>query len=155
MNKTLRTISASLALAMIILLPMAPAYAKITPDCGTVTNIRGHIDESGNLVKDDTEPVIQSEIKQCDFNSAMQLINNSIDFLLKDLAAPIAVIALCYAGILLIFSGGSSEKRTKAKHIFFNVIIGFIIALVAWLVVHAILAAIGFKDTDPNMYLHN
>lgn len=129
-------------------LPIASVIAldPIVPNCGTFTPILGP-DGKPQVDSVTQKPTGAQEIKNpCNFDSAMQLTNNVIDFLLKYLATPLAAIALCYAGAILIFSGGSGEKKTKAKRIILNVIIGYIIALAAWLIIHTILYdALGFK----------
>jgi hypothetical protein len=144
--------------------------AGLVPDCGKITQkaqLNPKLDDkkqvvrdsSGNAVYDTANPVkdksgniVYDRVIEapCDFNYLMTLINNIINFLLFYMATPLVVIILCYAGFNLITSGGSSESITKAKHMIKNVIVGYIIALVAWLIVHAILKAVGF--TGP-MYL--
>ncbi|MFA6523913.1 MAG: fibronectin type III domain-containing protein [Candidatus Paceibacterota bacterium] len=83
----------------------------------------------------------------CGFNDLMKLINNVVNFILFDMVVPIAAIMFAYAGILLIFSGGDTSKRSKAKSIFINVAIGFIIAIAAWLIVEFILNLLGYDKT--------
>ena len=82
--------------------------------------------------------------KPCDFNYLMNLINSVINFLLVTLATPLFAIIIIYTGWLYLSSGGSSEKVTKAKTIFKNVIIGYVIALASWLIVKSILYTLGF-----------
>lgn len=84
---------------------------------------------------------------QCGFNDLMTLINNVVNFVLFDMVVPIAAIMFAYAGVLLIFSGGDTGKRSKAKSIFINVAIGFIIAIAAWLIVEFILNLLGYNQT--------
>ncbi len=104
--------------------------AGLVPDCGKI------------ITESDGRRTIT---EQCNFNSFIELINNVIDFLLFKIAAPLAALALCIAGAQLLFSGGSSEKVTKAKKIIKNVIIGYIIALAAWLIIKTIFVTLGFK----------
>ena len=134
---------------MIVLGPMIPLAtvnaAGLVPDCGKIIKVEKK-DASGNVMLDkDKQPIMESVVAEpCNFNSFMTLINNVINFLLFVLATPLVVIILIYAGFNLITSGGSAESITKAKKMIKNVIIGYIIALVAWLVVHAILTSFGF-----------
>jgi hypothetical protein len=81
----------------------------------------------------------------CDFNMVISLIDHDISYLLKYLITPLFAIIIIYAGWLYLSSGGSSENVTKAKHIFKNALIGYVIALVAWLVVSTIVHTLGFK----------
>lgn len=118
--------------------------AGIVPDCNvSVTKL----DNKGNEYTTIDKP--------CGFDQVMELINNIIDFLIKYLATPLAALALCYAGGMLIFSGGSPESRTKAKKIIKNVIIGYIIALAAWLIVKTILSTLGFNPEDAFLIGYN
>jgi len=81
----------------------------------------------------------------CSFDALLALINNVIKFMLFDLSMPFAAILFAYAGIILLTSGGSGEKRNKAKSIFLNVFIGFVIALAAWLIVETVIHALGYN----------
>ncbi|MBU0611821.1 hypothetical protein KKA39_02210 [Patescibacteria group bacterium] len=95
---------------------------------------------SGGLVPDCPEA-------GCGFNELICLINNVIQFILFRMAVPIAAIMFAYAGILLLFSGGDTSKRSKAKSIFTNVAIGLIIAIAAWLIVETILTLLGYDQS--------
>jgi len=121
----------------VILTPVASVNAyrigdPIVPSCNT-----------GNLVNG-------AYANPCNFNFLMTLINNIITFLLFVIATPLAALCFVYAGFLMIFSGGSSEKVTKAKAIIKNVVIGYVIGLAAWLIVNTILKTLGFNGP---MYL--
>lgn len=83
----------------------------------------------------------------CDFNALLALVNNVINYMIL-LTVPIAAIMFAYAGFLLVTSGGeSASAKTKAKSIFWNAVIGLIIALAAWLIVKLILTTVGFHTT--------
>jgi len=77
----------------------------------------------------------------------MTLINNVIQFILFDMVVPIAAIMFAYAGFLLLFSGGDTSKKSKAKSIFTSVVIGFIIAIAAWLIIETILTLLGYDGS--------
>jgi ABC-type nickel/cobalt efflux system permease component RcnA len=72
------------------------------------------------------------------------MINKIMTFVLKVLAIPIAAIAFAYAGFLLLFSGGQSSARSKAKTIFLNTAIGLIIIAGCWLIISTILSILGY-----------
>jgi hypothetical protein len=80
----------------------------------------------------------------CGFKDLINMINKVISFILFKLALPIAAIMFAYAGFLLVFSGGASEKRSKAKSIFLNVVIGLVLVAAAWLIIRTILSIVGF-----------
>lgn len=83
----------------------------------------------------------------CGFDELMKLINKVINFLLFTIAVPLAAIIFAYAGFLLITAGGDPAKATKAKAIIKNLLIGFIIALAAWLIINTILSTLGFQGS--------
>ncbi|HLP86659.1 MAG TPA: hypothetical protein VK153_02175 [Candidatus Paceibacterota bacterium] len=115
-----------LGFAIIFSVPLISFGAKLVPECNTIVNNSGGFDDP------------------CDFNMVMTIINNIISFILITLATPIFALIIIYAGWLYLSSGGSSENVSKAKHIFKNALIGYVIALAAWLIVKSILAALGF-----------
>jgi hypothetical protein len=91
--------------------------------------------------------VVDCGAKGCGFDDFMDLINRVINFILFVMALPIAAIMFAYAGLLLVLSGGASEKRTKAKNVFTNVAIGLVLAAAAWLIIHTVLSIVGFDGS--------
>lgn len=81
----------------------------------------------------------------CDFDMVMNLINNVITWLLFIIATPMCALIIAYAGWLYITSSSSEENKSRAKKILTNVVIGYIIALAAWLIVHTILNSLGYN----------
>lgn len=104
------------------------AAGGIVPECGEVVN--------GEITK------------QCDFNYLLELVNNVINFALVTLATPLFALILIYVAWLYLSDMGSAENVTKAKHILKNALIGYLIALAAWLIVKTILASVGFDPKD-------
>lgn len=88
----------------------------------------------------------------CDFNDLMALVNNVINFLIFDLALPIAAVVIAYAGFLFLTSGDEPGKRTKAKKMLVNIVIGLVLALASWLIVQTILLSLGY---DGPLFLSN
>lgn len=85
--------------------------------------------------------------QSCGFYQLMQLIQRVIDFLIF-LAAPIiATVIILWAGVLILTSGGSTEKVSQAKSMFTKAVIGLIIAMGAWIIVKFILVTLGYNDT--------
>ena len=91
------------------------------------------------------DPNTKNYVNACDFDMIIKLINTVITFVLIKLATPLFALILIYVAWLYLSAGGSPENVTTAKKIFKNVVIGYIIALAAWLIVKTILAALGFK----------
>ena len=83
----------------------------------------------------------------CTTCHAVQLANNVVNFLITILSV-LAVIVMVYAGFKMVISGGNTEAWEDAKKKFFNVIIGFIIVLAAWLIVDTILEVLTDQGLD-------
>jgi len=75
---------------------------------------------------------------QCNFCDFVDTVNNIVTFLFK-LLSIFAILGLVYAGFTLVTSAGNPSALEKAKGIFSNVVIGFIIIISAWLVVDTIM----------------
>ena len=102
----------------------------------------------GGLVKCGTERDKDNNITNpCGFNDVLTLINTIVKFILFNLALPIAAIMFAYAGFELVTSGGSTEKKSKAKEIFTNVAIGLIVIAVAFLIIQTILSIVGYDQS--------
>jgi hypothetical protein len=78
----------------------------------------------------------------CDFTDFIQLIQNVINFLMFNLAAPLAAVAFTIAGFIMLTAGGSPEKIKTATEVFKWVLIGIFIALAGWLIVSAIMGSL-------------
>lgn len=102
-------------------------FKGLVPVCNTI------VDSQGNF----SDP--------CDFDMVLAIVNKVIDFLLVTIATPLFALILIYVGWIYLSAGGNPEAVTRAKHIFKNVIIGYIIALASWLIVKTILSVVGFE----------
>ena len=103
-----------------------------------VLGANGIVPDCGKVVKD----VVQNP---CDFEDLMILINNVITFLVITLATPLFALIIIYTGWLYLSAGENSGNITKAKSIFRNAIIGYVVALSSWLIVKTILTSLGFQ----------
>lgn len=73
----------------------------------------------------------------CDFADFMTLIENGISNLVL-ISTFILVFMLVYVGYLLITSQGNTSAWTRSKDVLGKVIWGYVIVLVAWVVVYSI-----------------
>ncbi len=121
-----------------------------SPDGDGSKSNGGIIFKEGSLVPDcntgEIDPDTGNYENPCDFNMVLALVNKVINFLLITLATPMFALILIYVGWLYLSDMGNSENITKAKKIFKNVVIGYVIALAAWLIIKTILVGVGF---DP------
>lgn len=75
----------------------------------------------------------------CTFNDLAKLVQAVISFLAFYIAAPLATLAIMYAGFKYLTSMDKPGPREEAKKILQNVLIGFFFVLAAWLIVDTIL----------------
>lgn len=78
----------------------------------------------------------------CKFADLIKLANVVIKFLMFQIATPLAAIGFAVAGWKLMTSGGNTSAKEDAKKIGWSVLIGFGIAMSAWLVVDTIFDAL-------------
>lgn len=103
----------------------------VVPDCGKVVTTTG---PDGKDVTTMTNP--------CTFNNLVELVNNVIKFLLFSIATPLIALILMYTGYLYLTAGGSSSQTEKVRHILFNAVVGYVVALAAWLIVKTIMSSL-------------
>lgn len=77
----------------------------------------------------------------CQACSLAQLVQNIINFIIG-LSIPVAAALFAWAGVLYFTSAENISQRQKAKDIFKNAFIGFIIIITAWLVINTLLNVI-------------
>jgi hypothetical protein len=165
-----KKISLFIIFCSLVFVPLAQVNADslipkpIVPSCnvGPLVPVKGpdgtplkKLDSEGKpLLDGNGQEILTGEknyAEPCNFVYVIKLINNIIKFLLFAIAGPLAALGLIYAGFQLLTSGGSSEAKTKAKSIIKNIIIGYIVALAAWLIINTIFVTFGFKGET---YLH-
>ena len=81
----------------------------------------------------------------CNLCHVGQLMQNIINFLIG-ISISVAAAMFAYAGFLYVTGASNPTKIASAHKIFRNVLIGFLIAISAWLVVQTILSVV-FDDT--------
>ena len=86
----------------------------------------------------------------CDFGDLVTLAKNIMDFIMF-FSIPLSAILFAYAGFRLIFSGGNETEIKKAKAIFWDVVIGLVVVLAAWLIVYTIATAL-VSSSDGNYF---
>lgn len=90
-------------------------------------------------------PCGHSGLPDCDFDMLIVMINRVVDFLILFIGFPIAAVVIAWAGVLLLTSGGSTGAIEKAKTMFGHVVVGLILALLAWGIIKIILVTLGYQ----------
>ena len=116
-------------------------------DISGTTTENTYKDTSNHAPIDDGAKGIVTCTTNCGWNELLAMVARFINYIIFLLAMPLAAIMFAYAGFQLITSGGSSEKKSKAKEIFINVAMGFVFAVAAWLIIHTISTILGYNGS--------
>jgi hypothetical protein len=94
-------------------------------------------------------PIIPEAYNRCPASWGMliDVINNIISLLLTLAIIFVAPLMIAWAGFLLVVSQGDSGKRTQARKILTNTIVGIVVALAGYMIVAAIMVALYNPDT--------
>ena len=84
--------------------------------------------------------------KMCEFADLFTVINRIIEWIII-ISASVAAIMFAYAGFLYLTAAGNTGQISKAHGIFKNVAVGFVIILIAWLFIQALLKTLGVDDS--------
>lgn len=129
-----------------------PASAKASTSDTTDIEKNGIVPRCNNLADGIDATTGQYKVP-CDFTFFMRLINNVIKFLLFVIATPLIALILMYTGYLYLTAGGSSGQVEKVRHILMNAVVGYVIALAAWLIVNTIVTSVIKIDPTINTFL--
>jgi hypothetical protein len=82
---------------------------------------------------------------ECNFEKLLDLVNRGVNFVIFIIGVPLVALSFVYAGFLMATSGGSSGKKDQAKAAISGAVTGFVILLVAWLLVRTVLLVFGYE----------
>jgi type IV secretory pathway VirB2 component (pilin) len=83
----------------------------------------------------------------CTIDDAFCLITNIVNFILFQLAPILAVIWFSFAGFTYLTSAGDPGKVKKAKDMIIYVVVGLLIAYLAWGIIYSFIQMLG-GDTN-------
>ncbi len=113
-------------LLLLTIFPVFAFAAGLIP-CGNVT-------VTGGKVSND----INSDAHMCTFTDIMTFVNKAITWFL-DASVFIAAITFTIAGVDILFNPSNPEKIKQGWSMFRKTVIGLIIVLGAWLVIHTLI----------------
>lgn len=83
----------------------------------------------------------------CDFNDFITLINNIINWIIS-MSVVIFTFSAVWGGFLYVTSGANPGNKQKAINILWSTLFGFVIILIAWLIVYTIVSNLT-PDNSP------
>ena len=87
---------------------------------------------------------------ECDIDAFIRMINGIIKWIIS-IAGVIFAISFIYGGFLYLTSQGDEGKKGKAKDVLWSTLKGFVIILVAWVIVYTLLNTLVNKDSLPDV----
>lgn len=115
----------------------------LTANCSIGPNVCGGMVPCNRLADDPSTP--NDETQSCTFCHLALVANRVIDYMIK-IASTLALLALIVASLFYIISNGNPERRNAARGYVANIIKGYAVVFLAWLIVDFILSAWGFMN---------
>lgn len=129
--------------------PVTPLYPTPADVPGTAKDACTVRENSAGLIpcgKNLNDPATDwNECQECGLCAFVLMIQLILEYLLKIMGV-IAVLALVVSGVYHILAAGNAGKLERAKKMAERVVLGFAMALMAWIVVDFVLSALGFID---------
>ena len=74
------------------------------------------------------------------------MFNAVIDFFIKDIVFPVAILLAVISGVLFLLSGSNPGLLQKAKGTLLNVATGLLLIFAAWIIINFLLSFIGLAE---------
>jgi len=123
MKKVLISISLFCLLSIFFVPVLASAAENPTP---------GHLVQCGNT----GQPA-------CTIDDFLKMIGRVYNFIVWNIATPLAVLAVLIGGIMILISAGNTKLLSMGKSILYVALIGLALVFCAYLIINTILGAIG------------
>lgn len=124
--------------------------------CGLDTNNDGVLDvepdpacfslTADTEYKDDVESTIIPCTNKCTLRDVFTLLNNLIEFVMRNLLLPFMVVIIMYTGFRYLKAQGNPVQISGIKKTLGKIAIGILLILCSWLIVSMALKTIGYED---------
>jgi hypothetical protein len=135
--------------------PMCIAYndysaqeAQAQQGTATAATAQPGINKIGaGIVSPDGDGLVPCDGNDCTVNSVIQLLDNLMNFFFQTLLLPIFVVMVMYLGVSYLTAEGKPGQHAKVLSMAKHMVLGLVLMLCAWLIVHTILSILGYTDT--------
>jgi hypothetical protein len=83
----------------------------------------------------------------CTICNFFETLVNIYNFLVTDIATPLAVIAIIIGAIFMMASAGNPNLMSKGKTILYSAIIGLVLVFGSYLIINFVLTTIGYAQS--------
>lgn len=81
----------------------------------------------------------------CDWDALVELGNNVLQWFVF-ISVPIATLVIVYAGIQMVLTPTNPEKHKEATKILWSAVLGLVLILGAWVIIHSLLVFLDRGD---------
>lgn len=89
------------------------------------------------------QPLVPCNGADCTIGKLFEMIGRVYNFIVWDIATPLATLALLVGGIMVLVSAGNPGLLAKGKEVLRWTTLGLVLVFCAWLIINFILTAIG------------
>lgn len=100
------------------------------------------------LINIECDPTLTPSNGGCGISAFVGLIKGIIDYLLTIIVPSVAILMFVWAGFVIMTAGGSTTRFEKGKKIIIAALVGVVIALGVWLIIHGIYQLLGVSDKE-------
>ncbi len=130
------------AVGVIFLILLVPTHAIIAVGSGSTVENGGSGNQGGSNGQDaGGGGVVTCDGPKCTLTQFFEMLGKIYSFI-KDVAIPLAVLAVTIGAILMMISGGNPNLLSKGKTIFWSGIIGLVLVLAATSIIDFVVKAL-------------
>jgi len=82
----------------------------------------------------------------CTIGDFFDMLGKIYEFIVKNIATPLAIIALTVGGVMMMISAGNPNLMGNGKKIMYAAIIGLVLVWCSWLIIDSVLKAVGYTE---------
>jgi len=92
-------------------------------------------------------PCGQTESNPCKLSDLGTLAVNVFNFIVFQVAVPLAALVIVVGGIFLLVSGSNPGLADKGKKMLWGAVIGLVLIFSSWIIINTLLNALGYVNS--------
>ena len=98
--------------------------------------------------------IIPCSGKDCNFSNMMALVNTGLTWFI-DASVVVAAVTFIIAGAKILMNPGNDTALSEAKKMFTKTVVGLLIVLLAWAIIHTVITALVNPETNALRFFSN